>query len=316
MESPHRPVLLAECLELLGLSGDGSGSLMLDCTLGEGGHSIAFLERYPGLRLLAMDADAQAMERAKLRLAGYADRIEFARGYFDELLHDRDWGAGRPAIILMDLGISMFHYELSGRGFSFQRDEALDMRIDPSRGDPAAKLVNGLGEEALAALLFELADERYSRRIAKAIVAERSRSAIRGSLELAELVRRAVPPEARRTRNHPATKTFQALRMAVNDERGRLERGLALAMEALAPGGVLGVISFHSAEDGIVKRQFRQAVKSCTCPPEAPICECGGVAAFTPVTRKPAQCGPEERRENPPSRSAKLRVVRKLGEAR
>lgn len=311
MEDIHVPVLLAECLGLLG--GEGT-ELLLDCTLGEGGHSKAFLERFPALRVRGLDADPDAQRRARERLAEFGTRIEYVNAYFDEYL-GRDLEEGdRPDIVLMDLGISMFHYELSGRGFSFRRDESLDMRIDPRQGQSAADIVAGAREEELADLIYRFGEERYSRRIARAVVERRSRSRIGTAKELADLVWDAVPPEARRGRLHPATRTFQALRIAVNDELGRLERGLAGAARNLRVGGRIGVITFHSLEDGMVKRAFRELCRSCVCPPEAPRCVCGGEPAFDALTRKPVPAGTEEVEANPPSRSAKLRAARKLRE--
>jgi 16S rRNA (cytosine1402-N4)-methyltransferase len=312
VEDVHVPVLLEECLGLL--APEGTQRLLLDCTLGEGGHSRAFMERFPGLRVIGLDADPDAQERARERLAGFGGRIEFVNEYFDEYL-EKDRAEGeRPDIVLMDLGISMFHYELSGRGFSFRRDEPLDMRLDARAGRSAADIVADCREEELADIIFRYGEERYSRRIARAIVKARSAGRIGTAKALAEIVWGAVPPDARRGRLHPATRSFQALRIAVNDELGRLERALSGAAKAVRVGGKVGVITFHSLEDGLTKRRFRELARACTCPPEQAICSCGGKPAFEALTRKPVEPGEAEIEANSPSRSAKLRVVRKLRE--
>jgi 16S rRNA (cytosine1402-N4)-methyltransferase len=214
----------------------------------------------------------------------------------------------------MDLGISMFHYELSNRGFSFRKDEPLDMRLDPSAGRSAADIVEESREEELADIFYRLGEERYSRRIAKAIVAARARGRIGTARALADVIWDSVPAEVRRGRLHPATRSFQALRIAVNDELGRLRRGLAGAARVLKVGGKMAVITFHSLEDGTVKRYFRELGRDCVCPPEAPVCACGGKRAFEVLTRKPALPAEAEVAGNPPSRSAKLRVAMKLRE--
>lgn len=311
MDDIHVPVLLEETLRVLG---DGEPRLLLDCTLGEGGHSKAFLERFPDLRVIGLDADPDAQARARERLAGFGQRVEFVGGYFDEYLEKDAGEERRPDIVLMDLGISMFHYELSSRGFSFRRDEALDMRLDPRSGESASDILAGRREEELADIIYRYGEERYSRRIARAIVAVRSRGRIGTAKALADLVWGAVPPEARRGRLHPATRTFQALRIAVNDELGRLGRGLSGAARRLKVGGRLGVISFHSLEDGMVKRAFRELCRACVCPPEIARCQCGGMSSFESLTGKPVSAGEAELAANPPSRSAKLRAVRKLRE--
>jgi 16S rRNA (cytosine1402-N4)-methyltransferase len=312
MEDVHVPVLLEECLRLL--APEGGEGLLLDCTLGEGGHSKAFMERFEGLRVIGLDADPDAQLRAKERLAGFGSRIEFVNEYFDEYLGKGRAEEERPDIVLMDLGISMFHYELSGRGFSFRRDEPLDMRLDARAGRSAADLVAECREEELADIIFRYGEERYSRRIARAIVRSRSAGRIGTAKALAEVIWGAVPPEARRGRLHPATRSFQALRIAVNDELGRLERALSGAAKAVKVGGKVGVITFHSLEDGLVKRSFRELARACTCPPEVAICACGGKPAFELLTKKPVEPSEAEVEANAPSRSAKLRAARKLRE--
>jgi 16S rRNA (cytosine1402-N4)-methyltransferase len=212
----------------------------------------------------------------------------------------------------MDLGVSLFHYEKSGRGFSFRYDEKLDMRLDTSSGLSAADLINRLSEKDLADLIYNNAGERYSRRIAKAINEAKNITPINSSAVLAEIIEGAVPPAYRHAPIHPATKTFQALRISVNGELSRLEGLLESAFRVLEPGGRMGVISFHSLEDRIVKNFFRDKNKDCICAPEAPICKCRGQRAVTLLTQKGVTPGEEETRKNPPSRSARFRVVEKI----
>jgi 16S rRNA (cytosine1402-N4)-methyltransferase len=308
MRIAHTPVLLEETIRYLAPRGDGE--FMIDATLGEGGHSSAFLSRFKDLRILGIDADRELQQKARERLGEFGDRIRFFNGWAQDYFQSLPVDGERPDTILIDLGISMYHYEESGRGFSFRRDEPLDMRLDTSGGETAADLLARLHEKDLADLLYHNAGERYSRRIARAIVERRSRFAIAGSAELAELVSRAVPAEYRRGRSHPATKTFQALRVAVNRELLRLLELRETALAALKVGGRMGVISFDSLQDRGVKNFFRDKNKVCACPPETPICKCGG-RQVNLLTRKPVAPGPEEVRNNPPSRSAKLRVAEK-----
>jgi 16S rRNA (cytosine1402-N4)-methyltransferase len=304
----HRPVLLAECLELLvPPAGDG---LLVDATLGQAGHAEAFLERWPRLSLLGIDADAGIMEGARERLARFGGRVELVRAWFADVF--ATWSRGRaPDLVLFDLGISRFQYEVSGRGFSFDRDEPLDMRLSDGLPASAADLVNGSGVEELADILARYGEERHARLIARRIVRERERSPIATAAHLARVIRTAVPPSYRHGRIHPATRSFQALRIAVNHELDQLERGLAGAFRVLTPGGRLGVISFHSLEDRIVKRFFRERSRTCTCPPEFPVCRCGGHRELHLVTAKPVRPGAAERAANPASRSAKFRVAEK-----
>lgn len=310
MDIVHTPVLLQETLEYLAPRSEGE--LMVDATLGEGGHSYAFLSRFPGLKIIGLDADPQILEIARQRLAEFGERIHFYSGWSQEFFADLPRDIKRPDTILIDLGVSVFHYEKSGRGFSFRKDEVLDMRIDPSRGTSAEALIANLKEQDLADLLYQNAEERFSRRIARAIVENRKRSRITTASALASIVERAVPPFYRHGPTHPATKTFQALRIEVNGELSQLEGLLESALDCLEPGGRLGLITFHSLEDRIVKKFFQEKNKDCTCPPTAPICTCKGRRIVTIVTRKAIGPSEEEIRNNPPSRSAKLRVVEKI----
>jgi 16S rRNA (cytosine1402-N4)-methyltransferase len=283
----------------------------VDATLGEGGHAEAFLSRFPRLRVVGVDKDGQILRKAEARLASFGGRVRLVRSGFADFF-ERELSALRPERILMDLGVSMFHFEESGRGFSFRAEEPLDMRLDSGGGRTAAQLLQEAEEGELARLLEAYGEEPRAGRIAAAIVRHRAREGpITRSGELARIVAGALPPEARRGRIHPATRTFQALRIAVNDELGELERALPAALRGLAPGGRMGVIAFHSLEDRLAKRFFREGARACTCPPEWPICKCGGKSQLALLTRKPVSAGEEERRANPASRSAKLRVVEK-----
>ncbi|MDR2021097.1 MAG: 16S rRNA (cytosine(1402)-N(4))-methyltransferase RsmH [Treponema sp.] len=310
MEIVHTPVLLEETIAYLAPRKERE--LMVDATLGEGGHSFAFLSRFPDLRIIGVDADREIQERARERLKEFGGRVHFYCGWSHDFFADFPRDSKRPDTILMDLGISLYHYEKSGRGFSLKKDEALDMRIDSSAGISAAELIARLSERELADLIYRNGEERYSRRIARGIAAARSRGTITSSAALAEIVTRAVPPFCRHGPIHPATRTFQALRIAVNGELSRLEDLLEAALDVLEVGGRMGVITFHSLEDRIVKNFFRKKNKDCTCPPEAPICRCEGRRIITILTRKAVSPADTEVQHNPPSRSAKLRVAEKV----
>lgn len=308
MEYVHRSVLAQEALSYL--EPNGPDPLMIDCTLGEGGHSFAFLSTYPQLRIIGLDRDPVIMEKAKHRLAPFGERFKAENTWFDDFLAEYDGEA--PAIILFDLGISVFHYEESNRGFSFSRSEDLDMRLDPSASISVAELVNTYPEKEIADIIYQYGEERYSRRIAAAICNARKTQAIVRSDELADLVRRSVPSSYRYGRIHPATRTFQALRIAVNGELDRIVPAVERAIDLLRPQGRVGVISFHSLEDRPVKYLFRRKADGCVCPPEAPRCTCGGKPAIRILTKKPVIPTEQECKDNPPSRSAKFRVAEKL----
>ncbi len=301
------PVLLSAVLE--GLR-PRSGMSFIDATLGAGGHAAALLEASaPDGRLLGFDRDAAALEVARRRLARFGDRVRVVHASYAQI------GRLAPAHgfeavdgILFDLGLSSLQLDDPARGFSFRFDAPLDMRFDPRHGITAAELVNELPEERLAALLREYGEERHARRIARAIVAARP---VRTTGRLAEVVARAVP-RARHERIHPATRTFQALRIAVNEELEALERALPQAVELLRPGGRLAVISFHSLEDRIVKRFMRREAQDCLCPPEQLVCTCEHVARLRVITRKPIMATEEEIAANPRARSARLRLAERV----
>ncbi|MDR2313940.1 MAG: 16S rRNA (cytosine(1402)-N(4))-methyltransferase RsmH [Spirochaetaceae bacterium] len=310
MEMFHTPVLLEETIHYLAPRKEGE--LMVDATLGEGGHGGAFLERFPTLRLVGIDADEEIQERARRRLDKYGGRVRYYNCWSQDFFSSYPADLDKPDTILFDLGISLYHYEKSNRGFSFLRDEYLDMRIDRSRGKTAADLIASLGEKELADLLYFRGGERHSRRIAAALGAAKKRGPVSTTAALADLVSSSVPGAYRRGPIHPATRTFMALRIAVNGEVEGLPALLENALGVLKAGGRMGVISFHSGEDREVKHFFRQKNKDCTCPPEAPICRCGGIRKVNILTRKVVCAGEEERRKNPPSRSAKFRAVEKI----
>ena len=312
MDIVHYSVLQKEVLELL--KPDGENQLLIDGTLGEGGHSELFLKEFPSLRLVCLDADPEIMAVARKRLEPFADRTRFFNVWFNQFYREYPLGDERPDRILFDLGISVFHYQKGNRGFTFQNDEQLDMRLGGDLEISAGDIVNQYPEEALADIFFEYGEERYSRRIAAAIVRERRRESISSTARLADVIRGAVPQAYRHGRIHPATRCFQALRIVVNGELARLESVLEDALAVLKPGGRMGIISFHSLEDRMVKQFFREKNRSCTCPPEQPICNCGGKRKVDLVTRKPVVPGEEEVRLNPPSRSARFRVVEKREE--
>ena len=310
MEVFHTPVLLEETIKYL--APRKAGELMIDATVGEGGHLFAFLSQFPDLKVIGIDADSEIQKTARERLAPFGDRVQFYTGWSHDFFAEYPAEIRRPDTILMDLGVSLYHYEKSGRGFSFRYDEPLDMRLDTSSGLSASDLIARLSEKDLADLLYTNAEERYSRQIARAIVEARKSGAITSSAVLAEIIERAVPPAYRHGAIHPATKTFLALRIAVNGELSRLAGLLEAAFRILETGGRLGVISFHSLEDRIVKNFFRDKNRDCICPPEAPICKCGGQRAVTILTRKGVSPGEEEIRKNPPSRSARFRAAEKI----
>ncbi|MCL2763777.1 MAG: 16S rRNA (cytosine(1402)-N(4))-methyltransferase RsmH [Treponema sp.] len=313
----HTPVLIEETLNLLGPGEQtpNSGSnpvLMIDATTGEGGHSFEFLSRFKNIKIIAIDADSGILEIAKERLSCFAERVHFYSGWSHDFFADYPSQFKRPDIILIDLGVSFYHYKKSGKGFTFEKDEYLDMRIDVSTGFTAADLLARLGERELADLIYNNAQERYSRRIASLIVNDRQKSTITTTSALANLVYRAVPASYRHGHIHPATRTFQALRIAVNGELVKLQSLLEAALRVLKPGGRLGVISFHSLEDKIVKDFFRTMNKNCICPENAPICKCTGHRSVNLLTKKGITASKEEIERNPPSRSARLRVAEKI----
>ena len=309
-EYTHNPVMLNEVLSFV--PAQSENTLYIDCNTGEGGHSYAFLSENPVVRLVCIDADNNILEIAKKRLHSFSNRIYFYNGWSYDFFADYPHELKKPDFILFDLGISTYHYKKSGKGFSFDKEEYLDMRLDKESGISAAELIARLPEKELADLIYNNAEERYSRRIASKIVNERQKSTITTTSALAALVENAVPASYRHGHIHPATRTFQALRIAVNGELSKLLSLLEGALRVLEPGGRLGVISFHSLEDRIIKNFFKASNKNCICPAHAPICRCEGRRSVKILTKKGITPGNEEIERNPPSRSARLRVVEKV----
>ena len=303
----HKPVLQEELIRFIGPRNEAE--LMIDATQGEGGHSLLFLSCFPDLELIGIDADPEIQLIARERLKEFEGRIQFVSGWAEDFFSEYPDSWKKPDTILIDLGISLYHYEKSGRGFSFRRDEKLDMRIRPDLGQSAANLIARLSEKEIADLLFLNGEERFSRRIAREIVKYRQQCSINSSKMLAEIVEQALPPAYRKL--HGATKTFMALRIAVNRELIRLPGLLRAALSILKVGGRMGVISFHSLEDRIVKNFFREKNRDCICPPEEPICRCEGKRIVNLITKKGISPGDTEISLNPPSRSARLRIIEK-----
>jgi 16S rRNA (cytosine1402-N4)-methyltransferase len=307
----HLPVLLAETLEALR---PRSGGCYVDATVGGAGHAAAILQdSAPAGELIGLDRDPTTLVYARERLAAFPGRFTLVHATFDTLA-DVIAAQGWPAVdgILLDLGFSSLQLGASGRGLSFQRDEPLDMRLDPTADVPtAADLIAAGSESTLADLLYRYGEEPAARRIAREIVVRRAAGPLRTTGELHAAVWRAVGGR-RGAAIDPATRTFQALRIAVNDELGQLERALPQAIGLLKPGGRLAVITFHSLEDRIVKQAFVRAASRCVCPPGLPECRCGHVAEVRLLWRKPRMAGAEEVAANPRARSAKLRAVERL----
>ena len=308
--SGHVTVLLSEAVEALNLVGPG---VVVDGTFGGGGHTLQILETAPNVSVLAIDADPAAADRADAIRAevGPPDRLVLVHRNFRELADIvRERGLTNVTGILLDLGLSSFQLDQGERGFSFRFDAPLDMRFDTSRGETAADILNGMDEVELARLLWEYGDERKSRQIASAVVRQRLQRPITTTAELATLVERAVGGR-RNAPIHPATRTFQALRIAVNDELQALREVLEGALEVLGPGGRLVVIAFHSLEDRIVKRFIEDAARTCVCPPEQPVCTCDTIPRLVRVGKSMRPTDAEQR-ANPRSRSAIMRIAERL----
>lgn len=308
----HIPVLLNEVLEHLA---PRPGGIYVDGTVGMGGHARAILERIgPAGLLVGIDRDPEALQGAWENLAAYRDQIVLIRENFAnvERVLER---LGIPAAdgFLFDLGVSSLQLDTGERGFSYWRDAPLDMRMDPRQKTTAYHLVNGLSEDELAQVLFEYGEERWARRIARFIVEERRRRRIETTGQLVDLVKAAIPAAARRAGPHPARRTFQALRIAVNDELNAAARALTAAVERTRPGGRVCVIAFHSLEDRAVKQAFRRLSGACTCPPGLPACGCGARALVRVLTSRAVTPGQREIAANPRARSARLRVAERLG---
>ena len=310
MEFQHKSVLLAQCLEALRIRPDG---IYLDGTLGGAGHSSRIAQCLTTGRLIGVDRDEIALRAAGERLAPYIDRVTLVHANFqdlDRILQELNISAVDG--ILLDLGVSSPQLDDGQRGFSYMEDAPLDMRMDRSAGLTAYEVVNAWPREELRRILYSYGEERYAPQIAAAIDRRRAVAPIATTLELVDVIRSAMPPQALREKQHPAKRSFQAIRIAVNDELTAVERVMGDAISRLAPGGRLAVITFHSLEDRIVKNAMQEAAKGCTCPPEFPVCVCGRTPQVKLLTSKPVVAGQEELEENPRARSAKLRVCEKL----
>lgn len=312
MQFSHKPVLLDETMKYLALK---PGEIILDGTVGGGGHSRAILERIvPGGRLIAVDQDRSALSAAKMVLSQWQEQIDFVHDNFSNIKEiTRSLGVTALDGILLDIGVSSHQLDEDERGFSFHADAPLDMRMNRDGAQTAADLVNELEEDELAKIIRDYGEELWARRIAQFIVTKRkAHGRIETTGELVEIIKAAIPAKARRRGPHPARRTFQALRIAVNDELGVLAKAVLDGIDCLKPGGRLAVITFHSLEDRIVKKLFQQAAGSCQCPPGFPQCTCGWESKVKILTGKPVQAGETELAENPRSRSAKLRVAMKV----
>lgn len=306
--------MLAEVIEALA---PRAGGLYVDGTLGAGGHAEAVLQASaPDGRLLGLDRDPEALRTATRRLARFGDRVRLVQASFDRLGRElRAWDAPAAHGILLDLGVSSMQLDRAGRGFSFRADGPLDMRMSAS-GPSAADLVAAAGRAELRRIFKEYGEEPLADRMARAIVEARRKRPLRTTAQLAEVVQAAMPAaERRRRRKHPATKVFMALRLAVNDELGRLRRFLDSVVSWLRPGGALVVISYHSLEDRLVKQWIRTMADPCVCPPEMAVCGCGRRPQVEPLGRGVRKPSPSEVAANPRARSARLRAARRLGEA-
>jgi len=310
MGAPHRPVLLEETLKFLAPE---RGGLFVDCTVGLGGHSEAILKSSPDTRVIGMDLDPAALDYSLQRLAPFGDRFHAFQANFraiNSILQQAD--EREPNGILVDLGVSSLQFDSPERGFSFRFDAPLDMRMDPGARATAADLLQQLSESEIARIIFEYGEERHSRRIARRIVERREQGQpITTTTELADLVRHAAGGH-KRHQIHPATRTFQALRIAVNQELEGLGEFVESAVDLLIPDGRFAGISFHSLEDRILKRELRKLSGHCECPPRMPVCSCGARKVVEVLTRRPVTPGDLEINENPRARSAKLRACRKL----
>jgi len=311
VEFQHVTVLLHEAVEILAIQ---PGGIYVDCTLGGGGHSSEILHRLQGQgRLIAFDQDPAAIQAAERRLSAISTNFSLVNQNFVHIkdVLPRECPAGVNGI-LFDLGVSSPQLDEAERGFSYMQDAPLDMRMNPASSRTAGDLINNLPEQELAKIMWEYGEERWSKRIAQFILDKRKNRPIETTGELVEIIKAAIPAGARREGPHPAKRTFQALRIAVNDELGVFSTALDSAIESLAPRGRLAVITFHSLEDRIAKEKFVHWTGRCVCPPELPVCVCKSEAKVRILTRKPISPGAEELKHNPRARSAKLRAIERL----
>lgn len=311
MEFAHIPVMLDECLEGLNIKADG---IYVDGTVGGAGHSIEIVKRLSGNgRLICVDKDEDALKAAGERLAPYSDRVTFIHDDYKNLVAELDSiGVGKVDGILLDLGVSSYQLDNAERGFSYMKDAPLDMRMDRSQRISAYEVVNGYSESELARILFDYGEEKLARQIARNIIKARAEKPIETTLELAKIVEDTYPAKTRWKFGHPAKRTFQAIRIEVNDELSTLGEAVTQMARRLEKGGRMAVITFHSLEDRIVKSAFKELSLACTCPPDFPVCVCGKVQEVELVNKKPIVASEGELEKNSRSQSAKLRVIEKL----
>ena len=307
MEFHHISVLLNECIDNLNIRPDG---IYVDGTMGGGGHSLEIAKRLTTGRLICIDQDPNAHEAAGKRLAEYKDRITFVRDNFGNIRNILDsLDIEKIDGMLLDIGVSSHQLDEAERGFSYQQDAPLDMRMNPDKPFSAYDVVNGYDEDALDRVIFTYGEDRWARRITQFIVKERETKPIETTGELVDIIKKAVPKGARKDGPHPAKRTFQAIRIEVNGELDVLQKAIDDVAERLSVGGRLCIITFHSLEDRIVKEAFRKQENPCICPPQFPVCVCGKKPLGRVITRKPILPSKEELEVNPRSRSAKLRVL-------
>lgn len=310
MEFIHKSVLLDECIDSLNIKPDG---IYVDGTLGGAGHSLEIVKRLDGGKLVAFDQDMDAIENARIKLAEYMDRVILIHSNFENLGEKLDEN-GITGIdgLLLDLGVSSYQLDTPERGFSYMHDAPLDMRMDKSLTESAWDIINRYSEAELSDIIRNYGEENWHARIAAFIVERRSEKPIETTFELVDIIKAAVPRKARDENLHPAKRTFQAIRIAVNRELDVIEKVIREATEKMNRGGVIAIITFHSLEDRIVKNVFRDLSAGCICPPEFPVCTCNTVAKLKLLTKKPIISSKEELEENPRARSAKLRCAVRL----
>lgn len=312
MEFSHAPVMPDECISNLDIKEDG---IYVDGTIGGGGHSSLICSRLSEKgTLIGIDRDMDALDASRKRLSEFKCTKHFVQSNYSGIKRVlEELGISGIDGALLDLGVSSFQLDNPERGFSYMNDAPLDMRMDQNSGFTAGDVVNTYSEKELAKIIRDYGEERWASRIAAFVVRARKEKNIETTGELVQIIKNAIPASARRDGPHPAKRTFQAIRIEVNDELGQLKRAVTDFIDVLAPGGRLAIITFHSLEDRIVKEAFNKRANPCTCPPELPVCVCGKVADVKKITKKPVTPGDEETETNPRSRSAKLRVLEKKG---
>jgi len=303
----HYSVMKNEAIEGLAIKPDG---VYLDCTAGGGGHSLEIVKRLENGKLIAVDQDPAAIEAAGRRLSEYSDKVRFARSNFSEI--ESVLGDTRVDGVLIDLGVSSYQLDTPERGFSYNHDAPLDMRMNPDAAFTARELVNNYSEQELRRVIRDWGEERFASRISSFIVDERERRPIETTFELVEIIKKAIPAAARDKGPHPAKRTFQAIRIEVNRELDIIEPTIRSLAPLMNSGGRIAIITFHSLEDRIVKQTYQSLASGCTCPSDFPICVCGKKPTFKIITKHPIVPGEKELEENPRSRSAKLRIAEKI----